>query len=197
MAATIRMATEADAPAVAAIYAPFCESTPISFEETAPPPAEMARRIRTVTERLPWLVLDEDDTVAGYTYAGPHRERAAYRWSADVTVYIGPEHRRRGVGRSLYAALFVLLRHLGYFKAFAGITLPNPASVGLHEAVGFEPVGTYRGVGHKYGVWHDVRWYQRPLQPERPDPPPPRPVSTLFGTPAWEEAVAAGLGHYR
>src|SRR4051812_25285781 len=125
MTATIRLATAADAAAVAAIYAPFCESTPISFEATAPTPEEMARRILKVMERLPWLVLDEDGTVAGYAYAGPHRERAAYRWAVDVTVYVAPDRRRRGVGRALYAVLFGLLRALGYYKAFAGVTLPN------------------------------------------------------------------------
>jgi phosphinothricin acetyltransferase len=196
MPATIRLATEADAPAVAAIYAPFCESTPVSFEEVAPTPAEMARRIRTITERLPWLVL-EDGVVAGYAYAGAHRERAAYRWSVDVTVYVGADHRRRGVGRALYGALLPMLRHLGYFKAYAGITLPNPGSVGLHEAVGFESVGTYRGVGHKYDAWHDVRWYQLALQPEQVGPPEPRPVSALLGSAQWAEATANGLRHLR
>jgi phosphinothricin acetyltransferase len=178
----IRLATEDDAAAVAAIYAPYCETTPISFEETAPTPAEMARRMRTILERLPWLVLT-DDGIAGYAYAAPHRERAAYRWSVDVTVYVDAARHRRGVGRALYGALFPILRQLGYFKAYAGITLPNAKSVGLHEAVGFEPVGTYHGVGHKFGVWHDVRWYQLALQPERSDPPPPRSLSALPESP--------------
>src|SRR5947208_1736200 len=105
MAVTIRMAAEADGPAVAAIYGPYCETTPISFEDAAPSAAEMARRVRLLTDRLPWLVLDADGAVAGYAYAAPHRERAAYRWSVDTTVYVAPAYHRRGVGRALYAAL--------------------------------------------------------------------------------------------
>jgi len=196
MPPTIRLATQADADAVAAVYAPYCEATPISFEETAPPPEEMARRIRAVTERLPWLVL-EDGALAGYAYAGPHRERAAYRWSVDVTVYVAQPFHRRGVGRALYGALFPMLRQLGYYKAYAGVTLPNPGSVGLHRAVGFEPVGIYRGVGHKYGVWHDVVWLQMALQPEVASPPPPRPLSALLDTPEWAAALRDGVRHYK
>src|SRR5437763_5175883 len=130
----------------------------------------MAQRIRNITERFPWLVLEEIDRIAGYVYASPHRERAAYRWSVDVTAYVAADFRGRGVGRALYTALFHILAAQGHFKAYAGVTLPNPASVRLHESVGFERIGEYRGVGYKLGAWHDVRWYQRPLQPERPDP---------------------------
>jgi phosphinothricin acetyltransferase len=193
MTARIRLASPDDAAQVAAIYARFCTDTAVSFETVAPSPEEMAQRIRKITERLPWLVLDDDDRIAGYVYASPHRERAAYRWSADVAAYVAADYRRRGVGRALYAALFRILAAQGYFKAFAGVTLPNPASVGLHEAVGFERVGEYRGVGYKGGAWHDVRWYQLALQPESPDPEPPRPLAAVLDTEAWKEALAAGL----
>lgn len=196
MTTTIRAAADRDVGAVAAIYGPFCEATAVSFEIVAPPPAEMARRMAAIAGRLPWLVLDDAGTVAGYAYAGLHRERAAYAWSADVSVYVDPAYHRRGVGRALYAALFRLLAAQGYFKLYAGVTLPNPGSVGLHTAVGFEPVGVYRGVGHKFGAWHDVGWYQLALQPERPDPPPPRPTADLSPG-EWAGAVAAGLGYYR
>ena len=195
MTATIRLATEAAAAAVAAIYAPFCEATPVSFEETAPTPAEMAGRIRKILEQYPWLVLDDGGVVAGYAYAGKHRERPAYRWSVDVSVYVDPGYRRRGVGRALYAALFALLRLQGFFKAYAGVTLPNPASVGLHTAVGFAPVGVYRGVGFKHGAWHDVGWYQLALQPERPAPEEPRPVAAVLASPEGRAALADGLRH--
>jgi phosphinothricin acetyltransferase len=189
---TIRLATAADAEAVAAIYAPFCTSSIVSFEESAPTPAEMAGRIGRLTARYPWLVFDAGG-VAGYAYAGPHRERAAYRWAVDVTVYVHPDHRRRGVGRALYAALFPLLARQGYHRAFAGVALPNDASEALHRAAGFEEVGVYREVGYKLGAWRDVRWFQRPLLPAGSPPGETLSVRELADTPAWREAVAAGL----
>jgi phosphinothricin acetyltransferase len=197
MAASIRLATDTDAAALAAIYAPFYEATHISFEYVATSVEEMARRIRKVTECLPWLVLEDGGSVAGYAYAGAHRERAAYGWAVDAAVYIAPEYRRRGVGRALYTTLFAVLRLQGYFKAYAGVALPNPASTGLHEAVGFTRVGTYRGVGYKQGAWHDVLWYELALQPEQLDPEPPVPIYAVVGSPGWREAVTMGLAHFR
>jgi phosphinothricin acetyltransferase len=173
MPATIRLAIEDDAAAIRDIYAPHCEQTIVSFEEAAPSTSEMASRVRRISERFPWLVLDEDDVVAGYAYASPHHERAAYRWSVDAAVYVNPAFHRRGVGRALYTTLFELLRQQGYFKVYAGISLPNPASTGLHESVGFRLVGIYKGVGYKFGAWHDVAHYQMPLLPERHNPGPP------------------------
>lgn len=194
--AEIRLARPEDAAAVATIYAPYCERTPVSFELVAPTAAEMAARIAKITARHPWLVLEDGD-IAGYVYACQHRERAAYQWSVDVAAYVHESFRRRHVGRALYTTLFHLLVLQGYFKAYAGVTIPNPASVGLHEAVGFQPVGVYRGVGYKLGAWHDVAWYQRPLQPERADPETPLALSAVQDTPGWREALAAGLRLYR
>jgi L-amino acid N-acyltransferase YncA len=196
MAATIRLATDADAAAVAAIYGPHCDSSPVSFETQAPSAEEMAQRIRGITAEWPWLVLDTGASVAGYAYASRHRERAAYRWAVDTAVYVSPHHQRRGVGRALYAALLDILRQQGYFKACAGITLPNLASVGLHEAVGFRLVGVYRGIGYKLGSWRDVAWYEAEVQPESESPSAPQPVSALLGSPGWQEAAACGLAHY-
>jgi phosphinothricin acetyltransferase len=197
MTPAIRLAFTDDAAAVASIYGPFCESTAVSFEYAPPSTDEIANRIRTITAQLPWLVLDDHGVVAGYAYASSHRERAAYGWSVDSAVYVSPIHRRLGVGRALYTTLFQLLRLQGYFKAYAGITLPNSASTGLHEAVGFRLVGVYQGVGYKHGVWHDVAWHQIALQSERLNPDPPLPVSALAETPGWAEAVSQGLRHYR
>ena len=193
MSASIRMGLPADAEQIAAIYAPFCLQTAVSFEEIAPSPAEMAQRIRDITERYPWLVLDDAGRIAGYVYASQHRSRAAYRWSVDVTAYVAPEFRRRGVGRALYTALFQLLTLQGYFRAYAGVALPNPASISLHESLGFPTVGTYRRVGYKLGAWHDVRWLELALQPERPNPPQPQTVPDVAATPAWVRALATGL----
>jgi L-amino acid N-acyltransferase YncA len=189
---TIRLASEHDAAAVAAIYAPFCEANVVSFEFAAPSRDEMADRIRTTTARWPWLVLERDGVVAGYAYAGRHRDRAAYQWAVDTTVYVGDGHRGCGVGRALYTALFGLLRSLGYFKACAGITLPNPASVGLHEALGFTRVGVYRGIGYKFGGWHDVAWYELALQAERDNPDPPKSMTELKGVLSGTNNGSAG-----
>jgi phosphinothricin acetyltransferase len=162
---TIRPARPDDAPAIAAIYAPIVADTVISFELEPPGIDEMRRRIEATLERLPWLVsVDGDGAVDGYVYASKHRERAAYQWSVDTSAYIRADARGRGLGKRLYQALFDELVPLGYFNAYAGITLPNAASVALHEAVGFAPIGIYRSVGYKQGVWHDVGWWHKRLQ---------------------------------
>jgi L-amino acid N-acyltransferase YncA len=163
-----------DAAACAAIYAPYVLDGVASFEEVAPDAGETAARMRRVMATHPWLVAEREGRVAGFAYGSRHRERAAYRWACDVTVYVDPARQRAGVGRALYEALFPLLRAQGLHVACAGITLPNPASVGLHEALGFEPVGIYRNIGFKAGAWHDVGWWQRQLLPCDAPPPEPR-----------------------
>lgn len=169
----IRAATLADAEALLAIYAPYIEGTPISFETEVPTLTAFAGRIAAVLSSLPWLVCESEAGILGYAYATPHGERAAYRWGVDVSVYLAPAARGRGLGKRLYGELFEHLRALGYYKAFAGISLPNPASVGLHEAMGFTPVGVYREVGYKFGAWHDVGWWQLALRPPQPEPAEP------------------------
>src|ERR1700722_13315779 len=196
MTARIRMASEGDAAAIADIYAPICIETAISFEETPPSVEEIALRIRTTTQALPWLVL-EDGEIAGYVYARPFRDRAAYRWSVEVTVYVHEGYRRRAVARALYAALFRILTLQGFYKTYAGVTSPNAASERLHEAVGFKPVGVYQGVGFKLGLWHDVRFYEIALQPEQAKPAEPRRIHELVGTPEWRLAIDAGMALYR
>jgi L-amino acid N-acyltransferase YncA len=159
----IRSATVEDAPAIRAIYAPVVATTAISFEDIPPSAAEIALRIADTLAGYPYLVATRDGSVVGYAYAGPHRERSAYRFSTDVTVYVAREAHRTGVGRALYGALLPELARRGFHAAFAGIALPNAASVALHEAVGFTKVGVYREVGFKFGRWHDVGWWQRLL----------------------------------
>jgi L-amino acid N-acyltransferase YncA len=165
-----------DAAACAAIYAPYVEDSVISFETQAPSAPEMAERIEAIGATHPWLVAERNGGVAGYAYASPHHARAAYRWAADVTVYVDAAHQRSGVGRALYEALFELLRAQRFWIACAGITLPNDPSVGLHEALGFVPVGVYRNIGWKDGSWHDVGWWQLDLG-DLPQAPPPEPLS--------------------
>lgn len=135
----------------------------MSFELEAPDAAEMTRRISAYGESHCWLVAEIGGEIAGYAYGSPHRERAAYSSSCDVAVYVDPAHGRQGIGRALYSVLLPLLAQKGYHAAFAGIALPNDASIGLHEAMGFTPVGVYREVGWKMGSWRDVGWWQRLL----------------------------------
>ena len=169
----IRLATPDDAPAVAAIYRPFCDESHISFEYPAPDAAEVAARIERINRRFAWLVDEQGGVVTGYAYASPHRERAAYRWAVEVTVYLDARFRGQGIGRALYAELFGLLRAQGLFQAYAGIALPNPASQAFHEAMGFTLVGIYRGIGYKLGAWWDTGWWQLALQPAVPSPAEP------------------------
>jgi L-amino acid N-acyltransferase YncA len=171
----IRVATVADAAAIAAIYAPVVANTSISFELTPPSPSEMRERIAKTLPSLPWLVSeDAHGRIEGYAYASRHRERLAYQWSVDVTAYVREDARGTGVGRRLYQALLAELTALGYCQAFAGIALPNAASIALHESMGFEPIGIYRRVGFKLGAWHDVGWWQKQLRlPEEPLVPEP------------------------
>jgi L-amino acid N-acyltransferase YncA len=170
--------SERDAGACAAIYAPYVRDTVISLEERPPTPEELAGRIETITKTHPWLVAQDEDEVIGYAYAARHRERAAYRWAADVALYVAPARHRRGAGRALYETLFDLLAQQGFRIACAGITLPNEASVGLHEALGFEPVGVYRRIGWKLGAWRDVGWWQLELGGDGPPREPEPPVSS-------------------
>lgn len=188
----IRLATLDDAAHVQAIYAPYC-LTPISFELEPPTVDEMRGRLAKVLGPYPWLLFEDGGEVLGYAYASQHRERPAYRWSADTTVYIQQGRQRRGIGKALYTSLFALLPLQGYVNAFAGVTLPNAASVGLHVALGFQPVGVYRNVGFKCGAWHDVAWYHRPLQSPAGEPSAPRPLQEIHNSDACIDAFQSGL----
>jgi phosphinothricin acetyltransferase len=174
-AVVVRLADPAgDAPGVAAIYRPSVEAGLASFEEVAPGAEEMERRMRSTLERTPWLVAEDGQDLVGFAYAGPHRERAGYRWSVNVSVYVAEGRQGQGIGRALYDALLELLQEQGFVNAYAGITLPNPASLALHRAIGMQRVGVYRGVGHKFGAWHDVAWYW--LRLREPSVPPAEPI---------------------
>lgn len=171
---TIRLATEADAPGVHAIYAPIVRDTIISFEYELPSVDEMRSRIAKTLPRYPWLICGqegEDGEMLGYAYASLHSERAAYNWSANVSVYVSATARRMGVGKALYGELFARLRAQNIVNVYAGISLPNPGSISLHEAMGMTLVGVYHKVGYKFGAWHDVGWWEmalgaRPMWPK-------------------------------
>jgi L-amino acid N-acyltransferase YncA len=161
-----------DAEACAAIYRPYVSDSVASFEEQPPTADEMRGRMHGAHA---WLVAETEGRVIGYAYASPHHTRAAYRWAADVAVYIDAAHHRAGVGRALYTPLIERLRAAGFWKLCAGITEPNEASTALHLAFGFRPVGTYERIGWKAGAWHDVSWLALDLRPgESGAPPEPR-----------------------
>lgn len=163
---TVRPARESDAPAMLAIYRPYVENSAISFEYDPPSIDEFAARVHKYLTGWAGVVAEADGQLLGYAYGSSHRERAAYQWSAETTVYVAQGAHRGGIGRSLYTALFPMLKDAGYCNAYAGVTLPNPGSVGLHQAVGFKLIGTFPRVGYKYGQWHDVAWFHLALRDE-------------------------------
>jgi len=175
--ARIRLAVEADAPAIAAIYRPYVTDTHFSFEETAPDAEEIVARMSNPLH--PWLVADEDGRVVGYASTSPMRNRAAYRWSVETGIYLTPLAQGLGIGRTLLAAHLAVLRRQGFVTAIAGIALPNDGSVALHEKLGFTLSGIERGVGFKLGQWIDVGRWQRDLAPRNPNPSGPAPYSSV------------------
>jgi phosphinothricin acetyltransferase len=186
------MAMAEDAEAIADIYRPIVATTAISFELIPPTVEEIKQRILTQIRFAPWLVFTgSSDRPLGYAYASKHRERMAYQWSVDVAIYVEPKQRRLGIGRALYTSLAALLRLQGFYAAHAGITLPNPASVALHESLGFQPVGVYRAVGYKLGAWHDVGWWQLSLRERATEPAVPRSVEEAQRDPRWDSAVGS------
>ena len=177
---SIRVATIADAKSVLDIYAPFCtESSAVSFETVIPSLSEIEERIDKTLPRFPWLICQDETGVLGYAYAGEHKARAAYKWCTDVSIYLHENARGKGIGKTLYACLFDLLRRQGFYNAYGGITLPNPASLALHKAMGFTDVGVYKNVGYKCGAWHDVIWLALELNSHELNPSPPVHFSTL------------------
>lgn len=167
---SIRSATADDASAVLEIYGPAIEQTTATFETDVPSEVEIRERITKALATHAWLVAESAGNVGAYAYGGPHRSRNAYRFSAEVSVYVHRDYRRRGLARSLYEALFTSLAARGYYHAFAGITVPNKASEELHQRLGFESIGVFKNVGHKFGRWHDVSWWQRMIRDGLPKP---------------------------
>ena len=178
----LRAATPDDAGAIAAIYAPHVTAGVASFELVAPDAAGMAARMAAAGELYPWLVATDapGGAVLGYAYAGRFREREAYRWTAETTVYLADHAQRRGIGRLLYEALIATLTRQGFTQAIGAIALPNPGSVALHEALGFVHSGTLAAVGYKLGQWADVGYWQRALAPAALPPAEPLPATGLL-----------------
>ena len=192
MTVSIRLARETDAEQTLAIYTPIVREAAISFELEPPTREQLQARIATTLERTPWLVCASNGDIMGYCYAGPYRSRGAYQWSVEVTVYTSANHRRMGVARAVYASLFECLKLLGYVSAYAGIALPNPASIALHEGLGFRPVGVYHNAGHKLGGWHDVGWWELAIQDPPSAPEAPALLPAIADSSAWRQALEAG-----
>ena len=188
----IRVATPADAAPVRDIYAPFCESTAVTFEETAPTEAELADRIESTLETHPWLVCETDGTVVGYASAGQLRPQRAYEWVVELSIYVAEPARRSGVGRALYESLFAVLERQGIRDAYAVTTVPNPETERFHEKLGFERLVDFPGIGYTQGEWRDVAWWRRPLAEKTDSPDRPRPLSSVREDEDWASLVRTG-----
>lgn len=171
---TIRLVHPEDYSGILDIYAPYIQHTAISFEYDVPSFDDFSRRIEEVIAFHPWLIAAIKDQIIGYAYAGKHRTRKAYQWSAESSVYIAADYHGRGIGKVLYQALFQVLRLQGIINVYAGITLPNIKSESFHTAMGFTPVGIYHAVGYKFEKWHDVLWMEMSLHHHTNLPPAPR-----------------------
>lgn len=191
---TIRLAKKKDANSILAIYRPFIEKTPVTFEETVPTVAQFWERIQKTLPDYPWLVCEINHDIAGYTYATAHRERASYRWTKEVSVYVHPNYMRHGIGVGLYTALIELLKLQGVKNILAGITLPNKGSVDFHESFGFSSIGIYTAVGFKLGRWHDVGWWE--LRVDHSENRPDKKLKTLdevVNSEDWNAAIEKGM----
>jgi len=166
----IRFAAPADAPCLAAIFAPYVLQTAITF--ALEPPSSESFAVRIQGEHYPVLVLESEEEVVAYAFAGAHRAAASFRWGAEVSLYVHADHHRRGYARRLYAALLAILREQGILRAYAVIALPNDPSVALHQGMGFRPFARFSAAGFKHGLWRDVGWWELPLVSPLPVPPP-------------------------
>ncbi|ELZ93022.1 N-acetyltransferase GCN5 [Haloferax mucosum ATCC BAA-1512] len=196
MTVRIRAATESDLPEIRALYEPFVESTAITFAYDTPSVSDLESKLDEKTHH-PWLVCEFDGDLVGYAYAGPVRQRDAYQWAIETSVYVAPAFQRRGVARGLYTSLLDILDRQGYVTAFAVITTPNPASIAFHESFDFERVGRFEHVGYKHDAWHDVEWWCHDLKAgrDRPDTPDdPLSVATAQAHEWWDTALARGVG---
>jgi L-amino acid N-acyltransferase YncA len=185
----IRPAEISDAAAIGSIYAPYVLETAVSFESEPPTTAMMAQRISGTLETHPWLVAELSEGIVGYAYAGKHSQRAAYRWTVDVTVYVDGNMRRGGVGRALYLVLLETLRRQGFRSAFAEIVLPNPGSVRLHERAGFKQIGVHKDIGFKLGRWHDIGYWRLGLAVGAAPPSEPIPFAAFKETPSFADLL--------
>lgn len=175
----LRLATAADAEGILKIYAPYIEATSFTFETEVPSIEEFAKRISTYLINWPWLVYEVDGVIAGYAYAGRHRERTAYQWCVESSIYIHDDFQKAGIGKVLYTALFEILKIQGFRTVYAVINLPNEKSVAFHERFGFSYFATYEKVGYKLGKWKNVGWWKLSINDYSDEPAAPIKFSEL------------------
>lgn len=185
----IRLATKSDSAALLNIYAAYIRDTAISFETEIPSVFAFGERIETIQQQFPWLVCEIDGRVVGYAYASKHKERTAYQWSADLSVYVDPRAHRKHIATSLYTALLECLRLQGYYSAFAAITVPNASSEALHCTLGFQPIGVFERVGYKLGKWRDVQYFKRVLADYPTEPRPPVSICMVKDTEEYQNSI--------
>lgn len=175
----IRLATQADASSILDIYAPYVKETAVTFDVTVPTRFDFIRRMEEIRERFPYLVAEQDERITGYAYAHSERDRAAYQWNAELSIYIHKDFQGHGLGSRIYSTLIDLLGILGYRNLYAAITLPNEASLFMHQRLGFRELAVHKNAGYKLGKWHDVAWLDKKLGPYTAEPTPPLPMSEL------------------
>lgn len=185
----IRPATIDDAAGLLAVYKPYVESTAITFEYEVPSVEEFEGRINTITPEFPWLVCEHEDTIAGYAYAHKHRDRTAYQWSPESTIYLSEAYHGKGIARVLYEAVFAILKMQGFINVYAGVLASNLKSNAFHKAMGFEEIGLYRNIGYKLGEWHSNYWYQLHILPHVINPPVPKRMADIAGTEVFKQIL--------
>ena len=188
--AIIRLATEKDAAATLAVYAPYVTETAVTFDYEVPSETQFAEKIQHIIADFPWLVCEINGEIIGYVYASKHREKTAYQWSAESTVYLSSNYHRKGIAKILYETLFALLKLQGYVNVYAGVTLPNEKSEGFHLAQGFEVIGNFTKIGYKLGKWRDVRWYQLHLNAHAENPPLPKKIGEVLHNAEFQVIMA-------
>lgn len=180
----IRLIHPNDAQATLEIYRPYVEKTIISFEYDAPGIDEWETRIKTITADYPWLVCEHNNEIIGYAYASKHRNRTAYSWAVESTIYLSEKFHHKGIAGILYETLFELLRVQGYINVYAGVGVPNIKSEKFHLAAGFYEIGYFKNIGFKFGAWHDTRWFQLHLTDHPANPMKPKTLPEILDTPA-------------
>lgn len=189
----IRLATESDSQSLLEIYAPFIKETVITFEYEVPMISEFSSRISSTLKKYPWIVCEIDDRIAGYAYASKYRERPAYDWSVDTSVYIHPTYHRKKIASALYYCLFEILKLQGFYNAYAAIVSSNTKSVGFHESFGFKPIGVYHNVGYKFDQWHDVKWVEKTIREHKKSPEKPKTIDQIKDTKKFNSSILKAL----
>jgi phosphinothricin acetyltransferase len=194
---TIRSADQQDTEKMLEIYAPYILDSTVSFETEVPTLEEFGQRVLYYQEKLPWLVCEINDYLAGYAYATDHRQRKAYEVTKELSVYVHKDYRKLGIGTGLYIALIEILKAQGVSNVLAGITLPNTESVRFHESIGFKPVGVYHNIGYKFGKYHDTGWWELLLGVKNNNPLEIIGINKVLNTKSWEDAIQAGISRIR